>query len=139
MGSMACKLTAAYLDTQDFKYSVLGDNDEVIRANFSMDNKDGMTILVFFDSDDESASLKSFNFVKFPEAKKEKMYKVCNDLNKQYRWVSFYVDDEDNTITIQSDAIIQMDSCGPEILELMAKMSGIGDDAYPVIMKAIYA
>ena len=66
------------------------------------------------------------------------MYEVCSKLNNEFRWIKFYVDERDNTITLADDAIVQLDTCGEEIWEIMVRLSDIADDAYPTIMKAIW-
>ena len=60
-------------------------------------------------------------------------------MNSKYRWAKFYVDEEDNTITIEADAYIQLDSCGEEILNVVVKIVSIADLVYPEFMKAIWA
>ena len=59
-------------------------------------------------------------------------------MNQEYRWVKFYVDEKENSVTIADDAIIQLDSCGEEIFELMYRLADIADDVYPEFMKAIW-
>ena len=41
-------------------------------------------------------------------------------------------------INAEDDAVIQMDSCGAEILELCMNMVAIVDEAYPFIMKTCF-
>lgn len=72
------------------------------------------------------------------ESKKADMYRVCSELKARFKWVKFYIDESDNTITCQDDAIIQLDSAGPECFEILLRMYNIMDESYPVMMKTIW-
>lgn len=139
MENMAAKVTAAYFDTQGLHYDRRGEEGEALIAGFSMKNLDGVQVLMVFDKDGEGVKIRTFDFVKVPEGKKEAVYKVCSLLNMQYRWIKFYVDEEENMVVAQDDAVIQLDSCGPEVLRCCAQLTRIADLAYPEIMKAMFA
>ena len=65
--------------------------------------------------------------------------KLCSQMNKRYSWVKFYVDDEDNTVTLADDAVVDPSTCGDEAYGLMFRMMLICDDAYPEFMRTLYA
>lgn len=136
--NLALKVTAAYLDSQEIKYTILGEEEDKLSVVSRAENKDSVEIIAFFGEDNTDVCIKSFDVAKFPEAKKADIYKVCNELNADFRWVKFYVDERDNTVTAQEDAVVQLDSCGEECYELMARMVGIIDEGYPKLMKAIW-
>lgn len=136
---MAAKVTTAYFDSHGLHYEILGDNGEALRAGFKMDNRaEGLKVLMIFDNDTKGCKVCAYDIVKFSDAKKEVMYRVCNSLNAKYRWIKFFVDESDNTITAQDDAVIELDSCGEEVLQCCLQLVNIVDDAYPEIMKAIW-
>ena len=139
MESIAAKVTAAFFESQGLHVEQMGENGEVLIAGFSMENRDGMMIIMHFDEGDGTAKVLTQNPAKIPVTSVEKMIKVVNDLNKRFRWIKFYIDESDNTITAEDDAIIQLDSCGMEMLQCCIQLAKISDDAYPIIMKAIYA
>ena len=132
----AMKMTAAFFDAKGIKYAA-NDERNVIRTGFGANNKENVEVLLIFDGD-ETMGLRSFNYVKFPDAKKPQMYQLCSELNKSFRWVKFYVDEQDNTITLADDAVIQLETVGEEAFELMMRMIGIADNAYPTFMKALW-
>ena len=136
--AMTFKVAKAFLDAQGLKNQVVKE-DTVLRVGFNADNKDTIEVLVIFDDNDRTIALRSFHYVKFPPEKKDLMYRVCSQLNTNFRWVKFYVDEEDNSITMADDAVVQIDGCGEEVRELVLRMVSIGDDAYPKFMQAIYA
>ena len=59
-------------------------------------------------------------------------------MNAQYRWVKFYIDG-DQDIACQSDALVDIESVGSECLQMVERMVGIMDEAYPEFMKAFWA
>ena len=60
-------------------------------------------------------------------------------MNNRFNWVKFFVDESDSTITLSDDAVIQLDSCGEEIIKLIQFMTLVADEAYPEFMKAIWS
>ena len=137
--NMASKATQAFFDSEGIKYELLNEDTGLIRLGFTMENKDSLSIFLDFSADGTSVSLVSFEIAKAPVEKKYKMFELCNSLNKRYKWVRFYYDEEKAMITAQDDAVIQLDSCGEEIIRCCIQMMHIVDEAYPEIMRAIFA
>ena len=137
--NMASKATQAFFDSEGIKYELLNEDTGLIRLGFTMENKDSLSIFLDFSADGTSVSLVSFEIAKAPVEKKYKMFELCNSLNKRYKWVRFYYDEEKAMITAQDDAVIQLDSCGEEIIRCCIQMKHIVDEAYPEIMRAIFA
>ena len=137
--AMSLDMVKAFFDSKNLKYREV-NNGKTISVGFSgMPNAGSVEILVFFDEDDGAIALRSFNLLTVSDDLKPKMYKVCSELNMKFRWVKFFVDDNDNTVTVADDAVTQLDSVGEEAFELVIRMTRIIDDAYPVLMKAKFA
>ncbi len=134
--STTFQVTKTFFDAQGVKNQVIED-EKVLRVGFNLEAT-SIEVILIFDDNDRSVGLRSFGYVKFPADKKDRMYKVCSQLNDDYRWVKFYVDEDHNFITMADDAIVQVDGCGDELLELVMRMAKIGSDAYPKFMQAIY-
>ena len=83
--------------------------------------------------------MKAMRSSQIEEAKKAKIYQVMSKLNDDFRWVKFSIDENDNTVTASTDAVIRMDVAGEICYELVFRMVNIVDDAYPEIMKALWA
>ena len=139
MERMSAKVTKAFFESKGLHVDQAGDEGEILITGFAMDNREGMMVLMAFDPDDESVKIITQNLAKIPDKAVDKMYKVINDINKEYRWIKFYIDDSDNTVTAEDDAVIQLDSCGMEVLRCCIQLAKIADEAYPTIMKAIYS
>lgn len=132
------EMTKAFLDSQGYHYSEELDG-EVLRLGIAgLNNIGTMEVIVVFDENDRTVSIKSFDICQIPESKKEQLYRICSELNERFRWVKFYVDESDNTITVQDDAVVSADTSGEEIAELVFRMCGITADAYPELMKALW-
>ena len=135
----ALQIAVAYLQSQDIKCKVL-DRGDAFRVGFSgFKNLQNMEIIVIFDDNNRTMGLRSYSYMKVPEGKLPQIYAVCSKMNQEFRWVKFYVDDKDSTVTLADDAVIDASNCGPEIYELIMRMAGIADDAYPEFMKAVWA
>ncbi|MCD8105185.1 MAG: YbjN domain-containing protein [Lachnospiraceae bacterium] len=137
--NMAAKVTQAYLESKSLKTKVMGEDGEALIAYFGCKNVDSLQIVLVFNDKGTNVHIMGREFCKIPEDKKPAMYKVCSELNSQFRWVKFYVKEDENTVVADDDAVIQLDSCGAECFELMLRMSSIIDDAYPILMKAVWA
>ena len=138
MANAAAKVTAAFFDSKGLHYEILGDDEEVIHFGLPMENREGIMLFLFFAPDGTSVSIRNFDLVKIPEGKKAQAIMVCNELNLHFKWVKFAYDDERKCIQATDDAVIQLDSCGDEVLRCSIQLMRVCDEAYPLIMKAIY-
>lgn len=77
-------------------------------------------------------------YERIPQEKVADVIFLCNELNAEYKWVTYYVD-SDNDLVMHDDAIVSEDSAGSECFELLVRMLKISEDIKPKIMKAIYA
>lgn len=128
----------AYMENKGWHCKLSDDNERIVRLSFKADNKESIDVLLAFDENERSVTLKCYNICKFAEEKKAAMYKLCSEVNADFRWLKFYVDESDNTITGQVDAVIQVESCGDECYELVCRSVSIVDEAYPQFMKTIW-
>ncbi len=136
MAGMAAKLVAQYLESQEAKAEQVEEN--VLRIGWGFK---GGSIQIFFDFDeeDEHVHLEGLGFIDVPEEKYDAIYPVLNEMNNKYNHVKFVLDTERGTLRARDDDVIQLDSCGPECFELMARMVSVVEDAFPTFMKALWA
>ena len=134
----AVQMTGAFFESQGLKYSVIDEERGVMRVGFAGIPGVGKVEIYLFFNTDSDVAIRCFNFVQVPEDKTEKMYHICSSMNRKFRWVKFYVNDDDNALTAEDDAIIQLDSCGEEVHGLILRMVGIIKEAYPEFMKALW-
>lgn len=129
-------LFTRFLDRNDIKYTEMKDN--VVKVVYSGDNLKTIPIFVFFDEDgDPIVSLKCWEIAKFKDEKLASGILACNELNKQFRWVCFYIDN-DSDVLAQIDAYIDEETCGSVVTSLVRRMVNIIDEGYPTIMGALW-
>ena len=127
----------SFLDRKGIRYRE-GD-DEVISITYNTDNAQSVEVLAAFDDDGKNrVTFISFAIGEFPQAQFAKALVTCNAMNRKYRWVKFYINDN-NCITVSSDAILDEETCGDECMEYVIRIIRIVDEAYPEFMKARWA
>lgn len=111
---------------------------EAVKIGYSGKHGNELNIIFFFDPDGGSVNIKVFEICKPDEEKLMNMYVAINELNNSYRWIKLYLDD-DNEVTASGDAIINEDTAGEECFEILVRYLSILDEAYPTLMKAMWA
>lgn len=137
--NLAAQTVAEYLQNDGMKLTLMGENNEVIRVVFNADNRESIEVKLFFDEDNHSVAVRSFDLCKVPENKKPAVYEACSKLNDQFRWVKFYIDESDNTVTAACDAVLTLETAGKICDELIYRTVHIVDDGYPDLMKSLWA
>ena len=135
------ELVKSHFDAKGVRYDYYErteERNEAIKVSYRCDNAESVSVILFFDEDGGSLNAKSFSIAKVPEAKLMDTYVLLNELNCEYRWVKFFIDD-DNEVTVSGDAIIDETNAGEECYEIIQHYVGIIDDVYPRIMKVIWA
>lgn len=125
-----------YMDNNEIKYTDCGEY--AVRVTYSGENMDSIPVVVIFDEDGENTvQFACFEVAKYKEDKLASGLITCNALNAKYRWVKFYLDD-DNDVRVECDAYVSEGSAGEECLNMVLRIVSIADNAYPIIMKSIW-
>lgn len=74
------------------------------------------------------------NGVKYQELD-EKAIELCNTINSEYRWVNFYLYN-DEQIVCSADTYVTPETCGNFCLKTIFRMAAIIDEVYPEFAKA---
>ncbi len=98
----------------------------------------GKTARIFFGGDEGEYMSLYIVFENLPAEKRTDVILVCNDLNNQYKWVTAYVD-KDNDVILHVDAILCAANAADEAFELLVRSLKLMDECKPQIMRAIYA
>lgn len=109
------------------------DGDSVVEFPYQ-----GKVTKLFFSGDDGKYLSMYMVYEHVPEEKLADVIFACNELNCQYKWVTFYVD-RDGDVILHDDALLSVGNADEEAFELLVRLVKIGEDIKPVIMKAIYA
>jgi hypothetical protein len=127
-----------YMDGHGIRYSVA--NDTIVSVTYTGNNCQSISVIVAFDQ--SGNNLVEFGSYCIGTVNTDEKYAdaivLCNQLNKQYRWVKFFVDD-DRSIVAKADAIVDFSSVGAECSEMVNRMVGIIDDVYPEFMRLMWA
>ena len=109
------------------------DGDSVVEFPYK-----GKVAKMFFTGNDGGYFSIYVVYENVPQEKAAEAIFACNELNNRYKWVTFYVD-RDNDVILHDDAILDPSTAAEEAFELLVRILKIGDEVRPVIMKAIYA
>lgn len=110
-----------------------------VEAGFNGDN---CTVKVRFIStdDDNDAKILTDNIAVIPASKRDSARVLLCELNSTYRYVKFTLD-SDNAITASYDLPLNMsrECLGAVAIEMATRFLSIVDDAYPQIMRMLWA
>ena len=119
------------LDTYEIRYTLEGvdsDNNEIVHIKNKGDYY-SYTIHYYFSEDNESVSIRIWNLIDFDSSDMDKVYLAVSQLNKTYKWVKFYADEIDNSVTLSADMIVRRNSgTGDIVLEMTLRIASILDD-----------
>lgn len=127
------------LDKNELNHSEIKRSDGADYVQFGMrgDNTN-VGVVVFFPDDSNRVSVRCFKFVEnVPDAKYADVLMCCNQLNDEYNFVKFVLD-EDSDVTLREDAFIDEETGGDETFGLCITMINIADEVYPRIMKTLW-
>ncbi len=130
------RLFMEHMDREGVRYV---DKDEfVVSVTYNGDNLKSIPVFVFFDKDgDPLVQFKCWSIANF-KGKEAGGILACNEMNKTYRWVKFYLDD-DADIVASIDAYVNEYTCGSECLSLVRRVVNITDEAYRTFARYVFA
>ena len=130
--------TKAFLDVmkrEKHKYNYMGineDGDEQINVSFSGDYMDTIDVKIFFDEDLDAVSMRSWRVINFKSSDMAKVLALVNELNNEYKYVKFVVDEEDLSVDAEIDCPLRDDANAGEIAyDALYYIVMIVDEAYP--------
>lgn len=134
MLNTCAEIFADHLKSEDLNFKAKEDNDgdSVISIAYK-----GKTTQMFFAGEKGTYLSMYIVYESIPEDKVAKVIYLCNKLHAQYKWVTFYVD-KDNDLILHNDAILSVGSAADEAFELFLRMANMADELKPQIMKTIY-
>lgn len=111
-----------------------GKFDVVTRWNLE---ETTVTIRAVFDDNGHTVAIRCFRLARAKEDRFVDVLKTCNELNNRFRWFKFTIDN-DSDINMEIDCIVNEETAGEVVLELVQRLCNIVDEAYPELMEAIY-
>lgn len=138
----ATKLIKQEMDRQGMKYSVEEfDDRSILFAGFGIDNGPNVRVQFVSTDNDNDVGIRLFGMVNnVAESKVDRMIRVINECNNQYRYVKFVLD-KDRDVNIEYDIPLRSGdtTVGAEACEIFVRIMKIADDAYPKFMKVIWS
>lgn len=138
--------TASYSSTQAFcnlldakgvKYELGGldsnNNEKLSIHNNDSTNDFSYTIRYFFDDGQENCSLRVWDVISYSDADFAKVLRAVNKLNFDYKYVRFYLDESDNTVTAAIDTIYRTHDIDQILWEATMYVVNILEVAYPIL------
>lgn len=126
----------AAMDEVDIKYTFAGtdsDKDEVVTVENTTDEYGDVTFRFYFSEDQDDVSMRVWNVIDFEEADRVKVLEACNQANYDYRFVTFYVDDNDNSVTLSYDAYLPARASGDICVSVLQTAHSILKLVYPTL------
>lgn len=136
---------AAYSSTQAFidvleragQPYVLDGVDEYGAECLSIEHEGenhGYTAVVMFEDSLEAASIRVWYIIEYDPAQLMEVVRVCNALNAGNRFVSFYADESDNTVTASMDLIFRGEDAGAVTARAVERLTDTLDRAWPQLL-----
>ncbi len=125
------------LDERGLKYTWAGvdsDGDEKVTVEFVGDYKDKLVVNLFFGQDHDLVDLRIWNLVDINESDYAKVLDACNELHANYKFVTFFVDKTDWSVTAKLDLPIREgESCGEICIDGLSYLINIADTGYDTL------
>lgn len=126
----------AALDAAEIKYTFAGtdsDGDELVTVENVTDEYGDVTFRFYFGEDEDDVSMRVWNVIDFEEADRAQVLEACNQANYDYRFVTFYVDDSDNSVTMSYDAYLPAADSGELCVGILQMAHSILKLVYPTL------
>ena len=117
--------------TEDFEKS------SAVWLQFAVENGGTYRIYLISQDDDNDVEVRVFELAQISEEKKPRLLKLINELNCEYRFTKFTID-EDGDLNIAYDFPVDGENPAACACELVTRFVHIIDEAYPRIMRALW-
>lgn len=116
------KSTQAFVDAmsaEGYKYTLQGvdqDGDELVLTTFDTDNG-SIEIRFYFDQNCENTYIRVWNVIDYDYSDVREVCQALDTLNGEYKFVRFYTDDYDDSVTASLDLIYRNNDVGEICME----------------------
>ncbi len=125
-------------DAKGIKYRVI-DKEKVSYVEASVRGKVAPSVDIdFFSSDDDNdVSVRVVAILRAPDNRLGQILVAINECNNRFRFVKFVLD-KDRDVNLEFDMPLRTTNPGDVAVEMLIRIMKIIDDAYPVLMKAVF-
>ena len=111
----------------------------LVETAFSGRNFASVNLYFLSNTDGNDVALRVSGVVKFPPERLARLYEVCNELNRKYRYAKFVIDPEKNVVNMEMDIPSSCENVGAVAEELLVRAVAILDESIPRLMQATWA
>ena len=111
----------------------------LVETAFSGRNFASVNLYFLSNTDGNDVALRVSGVVKFPPERLARLYEVCNELNRKYRYAKFVIDPEKNVVNMEMDIPSSCENVGAVAEEMLIRAVRILDEVYPRLMQATWA
>lgn len=104
---------------------------------FSVKNGSSYRIRFISKDDDNDVSVRVFGLVRVETEEKPRILAALNELNVKYRFVKFCCDN-DGDVNVEYDYPVNAVNPAASAKEMVIRFTQIIDEAYPVLMRALW-
>lgn len=104
---------------------------------FSVKNGSSYRIRFISKDDDNDVSVRVFGLVRVEPEEKPRILAALNELNVKYRFVKFCCDN-DGDVNVEYDYPVKAVNPAASAKEMVIRFTQIIDEAYPVLMRALW-
>ena len=104
---------------------------------FSVKNGSSYRIRFISKDDDNDVSVRVFGLVRVETEEKPRILAALNELNVKYRFVKFCCDN-DGDVNVEYDYPVKAVNPAASAKEMVIRFTQIIDEAYPVLMRALW-
>ena len=113
-------------------------NSSQVWLQFGIKNGGSYRIRFISTDDDNDVAVRVFGMVSIDAGQQAKILPVLNKLNSKYRYVKFVLD-KASDINLEYDYLVRCPDPSVSAKEIMIRIVKIVDEAYPEIMRAMWA
>ncbi len=126
-------------DAKGIKYTTdESEKNSRVISQWGVKNGTDYRIQYISNDDDSDVSIRVFTLLHIEDDKIAPIVVALNKLNCTYRYVKFVLDD-DCDVNVEFDLPLHTDNIGEICVEMTSRFVNIIDDAYPVLMKALWS
>ena len=114
------------------------DNTSAAWLQFGIKNGGSYRIRFISKDDDNDVAVRIFELVSVDKSQFAKVLPVINNLNAKYRYVKFVLDN-DGDVNVEYDYLMRCPDPAASAMELIIRIVKIVDEAYPELMRAMWA
>ena len=116
----------------------LENGDSLVSYAIKGKNNAQYEIFFIFQTKEPTVCMRVFKLITFPEDRTARIYDAMNELNRKFRWLKFFCDDDCN-VHVQEDEPLSAETAGPFCVGMLVRAIGIIEKAYPDLMRALWA